>query len=81
MASETGWKRNVCDGSSKHCVGIAFVKEDDPKAQSVWHDRIYITKDGEEMHYFFCESCADEFDKIISKHDTDIQEFIEIRGA
>lgn len=81
MASETGWRRNVCDGSSEHCVGIAFVEEDDEKAESVWHDRRYITKDGEEMHYFFCQSCADEYDRIIAAQDANVNKFIHVRGV
>lgn len=81
MASEPGWKRNVCDGSSEHCVQTAFVKEGDEKAEGMWHDRTYVTKDGETMHYFLCQSCTEEYDAIIGSHDMTVNKFIKVRGV
>lgn len=76
MAKETGWERLVCDGSSEHCVRVAFAREDDAKSKALWHEREYITKDGEKMNYFFCDACDKEWTSIIADHDRTVNKFI-----
>lgn len=75
MSREDGWVRYVCDGSSKHCVVQAFVKEGDTKAKNIWHEREYITKDGEKLKFTLCDSCDQEWREMVAKHDDDIAGF------
>lgn len=69
MSRDTGWEKVVCDGHTPHCVKMAFIKEGDTKAKNIWHDREYITKDGQKVNFTFCDACDSAWRELIESQD------------